>query len=81
MVLAMAASLYKVFNILVNAWPINSETSSCFGPRDPLVGIMEAAQHGWPKAGGNKETAAINNMSIVNGQVILNAPKLPQELR
>ena len=45
------------------------------------MGIMEAAQHGWPKAGGNKETATINNESIINGQVILNTPKLPQELK
>ena len=44
------------------------------------MGITEAAQHCWPKADENKEMATINNESIINGQVILNTPKLPQEL-
>ena len=54
MVLAVAAALDKGFNVLINSGPINGEAGSRLGPSDPLMSVMEAAEHCGPKACWNE---------------------------
>ena len=61
-ILTVMTSTDKQFDILVNSWPIDSQT----GASDPLVSFMKAAEHCCTKTCRDQQSASIHYQVVIN---------------
>ena len=74
----MATSLNVVFNVSVDARPINREACSRLRSGNALVSFMEPTEHCRSEGMRNIEAATVYNAVIIDAEAVLDAPILLQ---